>query len=283
MRNHRLILLLCLAVFSFFSAQATHHSSLIPSAPLYSENGCTLPAPDYLNVDEVGSDRVKLSWNTVNGAAQYRVRILDEVDGHIVSTKFVPGNSTSGEFSTVGHNGHPCRGEIISVCSDGSGNEASTTVSIIFDPIVIDLVISGFTPYPTKVNDCVVTTNPGCSFAWLPINTQTAFLVSYRLASGGSDQKQFGVKVTNSGQGGGSAHVEVNTETGGSANFYFDYINNGTAVSIRYLPTQTIFFADCFGCAIAFICNLPHDYPPICLPLFCDVTSKKEAKRRLFS
>lgn len=239
MRNHRLILLLCLAVFSFFSAQATHHSSLIPSATLFSENGCTLPAPDYLNVDEVGSDRVKLSWNTVNGAAQYRVRILDEVDGHTISTKFVPGNSTSGEFSIVGHNGHPFRGEIISVCSDGSGNEADFTRTIIINPLVIELVVIGFTPYQIKTPDCTVNPSPGCSFTWLPINVQTAFLVNYN-NNNISYQRQFAVQVTNSGQGGGSPRVAFTPETTGSQEISFGLNNDSTRVNIKFVPTNTI-------------------------------------------
>jgi hypothetical protein len=172
-KNLLFVLMLC-------GTQLLHANAVTPVASFLSD--CQTPNPTSANVDEVGTNWVRLSWPSLTGASQIMIVIKKTNNGDPISTTFVGGTDVTAQVSTAGANGAPCYAELYSVCPDGEYNPINPGTSPSFDTIIVDLIVSGF-EIPQNPNViCTVGIGPSnaCTFDWSA--TQTKYRVSFTRA-----------------------------------------------------------------------------------------------------
>ncbi len=143
MKVYNVLFLLFLPWLQNLSANNHPESLQMPRVVYVGDFGCSIPPPTALNVLNIGSDWVEVSWPSAPGASQYRLQAYDGASGNELGNPIlVSGFTNSAVVSTVGNNGSAFV-RIWSVCSGGDYNAASFTQSNLFDTIIIDVVVMG--------------------------------------------------------------------------------------------------------------------------------------------
>lgn len=206
--------------------------------PQYDGGSCNLPAPFYVQVDEVGTSWIKLSWGG-NTSYKHRIRTYRASDNSLLNTKTVAAGTLNATIDSL-PSGTEVYSIVNAICNDGLNSPFGTTSPTVVT-MIIDVLIQAFTP---DQND------GGCSFAGISSSCTfsdngTTFKI-YR-TSNASDFRYFRIK-----HGVGFNYKAEVQDSNSRDNSSFDFLCADSSVPNCSGPTN-IYIWDVSGSAASLI------------------------------